>query len=270
MNMSEESNKINFVLPTAAVVSCVILVIAAVNRENNKYQGLFISMICLSVTFGLFSIAGLLETKIKPLLGFVSFRWVFVSALALVAYISRVDAVNDINEVFHIDAGALPLTTIAVTVMRFATYMFWPMVVVVVTSALVIGFMFFGSVLDDKEDIVKVVLGVWAWAAFASSGLACLLICGQLSDVGIKAKLYRVAHKSDFVGNFNCQGIDSKRFAALFIGPEQRRVLLAEKIPNDTWIFNEKVQQPELMRPVSIPAFFPIMDCSPSFPSSAP
>lgn len=269
--MTEPSNKNTTPLTVASLVSIVILIAGAVAlRDRNISQALFTSVLGVSIALGIFSIAGFVETMLKPALGFESFRWVFVSGLACMAYMSRVDAVNDINEVFHIDAGALPLTTIAGTVLRFATYMFWPMVFVLVTSTVLIVLMFWGSVLEGKEDVEKLGLGTRVFAAAISSSLACLLIWGQLNDAGIKAKLYRLAHKADFVGRFNCQGIDSNRFAALFIGPEQRRVLLAERIPDDTDIFNASRQPPELMRPVDIPAYFPIMDCLPGFPPSAP
>jgi len=269
MNLIEKSKNNNVPLYVASVVSILILCIVAAFKDDFS-QALFISLLCVSVTLGLFSIAGFIEIKMKSALGFETFRWVFVSALALVAYMSRVDAVNDINGVFHIDAGALPLTTIAVTVLRFATYMFWPMAFVCGISLLLILALFRGFLLDGKDDIEKIGLGARVFAAFVSSGLACILICGQLSDAGIKAKLYRIAHKADFVGSFNCQGIDADRFAALFIGPEQRRVLLAERIPDDKDFLNAKDQQPELMRPVSIPTFFPIMGCSPGLPPAAP
>lgn len=269
--MTKEFNKNTAPLTVASVICIVIVGLGAWALDAGKIsQALFTSVLFLSVTLGLFSIAGFVETKMKSALGFESFRWVFVSALACVAYLSRVDAVNDINGVFHIDAGALPLTTIAGTVLRFATYMLWPMGFVFAISVLLIVGMFRGCLLDGKDDIEKMGLGTRVFAAALSSGLAMLLILTQLKDDGIKSKLYRVAHKADFVGSFNCQGIDPNKFAALFIGPEQRRVLLAERIPDDTSIFNATGLQPELMRPVSIPAYFPIMDCSPGLPLAAP
>jgi len=239
-------------------------------HEGKISQTWFIPVLLLSVTFGLFSIAGSIEIMLKSALGFESFRWVLVSSLALVAYLSRVDAVNDINGVFHIDAGALPLTTIAGTVLRFATYMFWPMVCVCAISAILLLTIICGNRFDGMGEFEKLAHGTRVFAAVCSSGLALFVIGAQLSDAGIKAKLYRIAHKADFVGSFNCQGIDADRFAALFIGPEQRRVLLAERIPDDKDFLNAKDQQPELMRPVSIPTYFPIMDCSPGLPPAAP
>ncbi|WP_454903634.1 hypothetical protein [Variovorax gossypii] len=268
--MTEKSKRSTTPLTIASVVSLLILVIAAMAlRDRNISQALFTSVLGLSVTLGLLSIAGFVETLMKPALGFESFRWGLVSALAFVGYLSRVDAVNDINAVFHIDAAALPLTTIAATVLRFATYMQWPMGVVFFGSVVVIGFMFWGSVLSDKDDIEKLGLGTRVFAAAVSSGLALLLILTQLDDAGIKAKIYRVAHKADFVSSFNCEKTDPEQFSVLFIGPEQRRVLLAPKIQSDTNFLNERDQPPELMQPVKIPTYFQVMDCSPGAPPSA-
>jgi hypothetical protein len=211
--MTETSKSNTAPLTVASLVSIVILTVgASALRDQNISQTLFTSVLGLSVALGLFSIAGLVESFMKPALGFESFRWVFVSALAFVGYLSRIDAVNDINAVFHIDASALPLTTVAGTVMRFATYMYWPMAAVFVGSVLMIALMIWGPLLDDKDDLTKIGLGVRVFAAAVSSGLAWLLIFAQLTDPGILAKIYRVAHKADFVSSFNCEGVDSGQF----------------------------------------------------------
>lgn len=263
--------KSNPALFTVAAFLCVLILVVATLalRDRNISQALFTSVLGLCVALGLISIGGLLEAWIKPALGFEIVRWVFVSGLAFVVYLSRIDAVNDINAIFHIDASALPLTSVAGTVMRFATYMRWPMVIIFAVSLLTMGLMAWGTVLEGKDEMAKIGLGVRVFAALVSSGLAWCLIHFQLNDAGLSAKLYRIAHKSDFVGSFNCKSIDPQIFDVLFIGPEQRRVLAAPKIQGDTNFTDEQEQQPELMRPVSIPNYFSVTDCSPGPPPSA-
>lgn len=223
-------------------------------------------MTWLSIALGLASIAGYIEAFMKSALGFESFRWIFAAGIAFIVYLSRVDTVNDINAIFHIDASALPLTTIAGTAMRFASYMFWPMVAVCAVSTLFIAFMMWGSILDDKADLEKISLGIRVFAALLASGLAAMFIYAQLADAAISAKLYRIAHSSDFVSKFNCEHIESDKFDVLFIGSEQRRVLVAPKIQPEDMLFNTRKQQPAILMPVKIPEYFTVMECSPGLP----
>jgi hypothetical protein len=254
-------------LTVTAVVSVLTLIGCSVAfKEDNISQSLFNWMIWLSIVLGLASIAGYIEAFLRPALGFESLRWIFAASIAFIGYLSRIDAINDINAIFQIDASALPLTAIAGTAMRFSSYMFWPMLAVCGVSALVVAQMIWGTILDDSDELEKVSFGFRAVAAFLASGLAALFIHSQLTDAAIKAKLYRIAHSSDFVSKFNCERIDSEKFDVLFIGPEQRRVLVAPKIPPEDIFFNMRKQPPAILLPVKIPDYFPVMECSPGLP----
>jgi hypothetical protein len=236
--------------------------------DDNISQSLFYWLIWLSIVLGLASIAGYIEAFLKPAMGFESLRWIFAAGIAFIGYLSRIDAINDINAIFHIDASALPLTAIAGTAMRFASYLFLPMVAVCGVSTLVVALMIWGTILDDKDELEKIALGIRVVAAFVASGLAAIFIHAQLAGTAISAKLYRIAHSSDFVSKFNCEHIDSEKFDVLFIGPEQRRVLVAPKIPPEDVFFNLRKQQPAILLPVKIPDYFPVMECSAGLPKA--
>lgn len=244
----------------------IIFVCSGAVKDDNISQAFFTWMIWLSIAMGLVSIAGYIEAVAKSALGFESFRWIFAAGIAFIGYLSRIDATNDINAIFHIDASALPLTAIAGTAMRFASYMFWPMVAVFCISAIFVVLMIWGTILEGKDDIEKIALGIRVFAALVASGLAAIFVHAQLADAAISAKLYRIAHSSDFVSKFNCEHIESEKYDVLFIGPEQRRVLVAPKIPPEDIFFNPRRQQPTILLPVNIPVYFPVMECSPGLP----
>ena len=188
-------------------------------------------MIALAVGFGMLSVAGLIERYAKPAMGYESMRWGMAAAIAMLTYLSRIEALDDLNNIFRIDGYALPLTAIAGTAMRLASKFSMIFAVVFWVSVILIALMKWGSVFDDTDDdVAKIGKGLRVVAALLASGLAWAFIHTQLDDKGIKAKLYRIAHKTDFVGAFDCAGVDTSQNDALFIGPDQRRILVAPKI----------------------------------------
>lgn len=70
--------------------------------------------------------------------------------------------------------------------------------------------------------------------------------------------IYRIAHSSDFSSSFRCQGINEEIQSVVFIGPEQRRVLVAPKIEEPGIYLDKKA---DVLRNVNIPKEFPLMDC---------
>jgi hypothetical protein len=100
------------------------------------------------------------------------------------------------------------------------------------------------------------------WLRWFASMLAFgLLLFFDLARLGNQERaqlLYRVAQASDFVAAFRCQGVESKGLTGLFIGPEQRRVLLAPVIEDPDFLLKDV---PGLFKPVKIPEEFPIVEC---------
>lgn len=180
-------------------------------------------------------------------------RYACVALFALAAYVARVNGLNDINSVFHIDPGALPLTAWVATVL-FMFKLLQPLFIIGFLSAIYLAFdraKGWSGVYADKDWIR------WSACAFAL-GLSVLI---GIARTGAEARaqfLYHVSQDTDFVSRFACQGIDSTGVVGLFIGPDQRRVLLAPEI-HDSELFN--MDAPRLFKPVKIPKTFLVLDC---------
>ena len=82
----------------------------------------------------------------------------------------------------------------------------------------------------------------------------------QLDGAGRQQKIFRIALAADFVSEFSCSGINNKKFSVLFIGPEQRRVLVVPRIPEPSLLGNGS---PEFLQSLNLPAEFPVLDCVP-------
>lgn len=256
-------NKNSIAIKSASFIAMLgFILICAWSSHNDISQKTFIPSLYLSIFLELVSIGAMLELMFTPALEFASFRWSFAAVLAVVAFFARAQAMTDVNSIFHIDPGALPMTLIAGTAMRFATYLFWPMAVVACISALALIVMKYGTVLDGADEVSKI--SAWSRGIFAliASLLALGIIHFQLSEQGIKTKLYRLSHDTDFVAKFDCKGFKTEKVDALFIGPDQRKALFAPKIQEEFWL-NSNSNPPEIMKPVKIPTVFAIADCVP-------
>lgn len=257
------SNKKTYVINAASFIAMLAFVlVSAWNSQDDISQRTFITCLYLSIFLELVSIGAMLELAFASTMELASFRWAFAAVLAVVAYFGRAQSMVDVNAVFHVDPGALPMTVAAGTAMRVAAYLFWPMAVISGVSVVALITLKWGGVLDKADDITKV--SAWSRAVFAliASSLALLIIHGQLSDSGIKTKLYRLTHDTDFNATFDCQGFSSEEFDALFLGPEQRRALFAPKIAPE-FSLNESREQPELLKPIKIPEGFIVAECVP-------
>jgi hypothetical protein len=221
----------------------------------------------LALFVGLFALAGTAEKALGH--WFTEFRvtslwWAFL--LAILTYFARLSALVDVNSVFHIDPSALPLTVISASVMRLFLWMKYPFIVISLLALLVLGLMIFGNYFDAKvSDQEKVASGFLTVSNFACCGLAALFIAHHLDDDSRKQKIYRTAQAADFVSEFDCAGWSSKDVSVLFIGPEQRRILVAPNLPEPS-ILAQKTA--EILQPLKVPDRFPIVECIPTVNSA--
>jgi len=256
-------SKSGYAIKAASFIAMIaFFLICAWSSQKDISQKTFITCLYLSIFLELISIGAMLELAFAPAMEFASFRWAFAAVLAVVVFFARAQAMGDVNSIFHIDPGALPMTVTAGTAMRFATYLFWPMAVISGISVLTLIVMKWGTLLDDADDVGKV--SAWSRGIFAlvASSLALLIIYAQLSEEGIKAKLYRLAHDTDFNAAFDCKGFKATELDALFIGPDQRKALFAPKI-SQGFTLNENAEPPELLKSIKIPSAFAISECIP-------
>lgn len=184
---------------------------------------------------------------------FYGLRYACLAVFTLGAYVARVNGLNDINSVFHIDPGALPLTAWVATALHMLKLL-QPFFIGGLASAIYLAFdraKGWSGIYEDKD---------WIHWTVCSVALGLFVIIG-LARTGTDARaqfLYRVSQDTDFVSKFACQGIEATGVVGLFIGPDQRRVLLAPEI-HDSEFFDREV--PRLFKPVKIPKEFPILDC---------
>jgi hypothetical protein len=220
----------------------------------------FFALVGVSIATGLVVALGALEEVFaSSLTTFKSAQWAVAALIAVVAYSGRVQAINDLNSIFHIDASALPMTLTAGTVLNVAALLFWFFVALAVAGVISLVLMYGGAVFDEKTEEVKKLRAVSvAFAVVISCGVSAGFAYVHLKENFRQQKLYRLAHMTDFSGSFRCEGIDAEASSVLFIGPEQRRVLVAPKLPTDQ-IQDER--QPQLLQQVAIPSEFEVRDC---------
>jgi hypothetical protein len=122
--------------------------------------------------------------------------------------------------------------------------------------------MIWGSYFDTKtSEEEKTASYFLTICNFFCCGLAVLFIFRHLDDEGRAQKIYRTAHAADFVSKFDCAGWSGENVSVLFIGPEQRRILVAPNLPEPS-LFSQKTS--EFLQPLKIPAKFPVVECTPT------
>jgi hypothetical protein len=250
----------------AAAAFTLFVLAGSLSKDGQIDPGTMFFIMGLSVGAGVLAAMGFLEDLFADSVAeFHSFRWAAAGALGLVTYLGRVAALDEVNSIFHVDASALPLTLIAGTAMKVATWLFWPFAAASGLAAVIVALMMINGQTDrDADDFVRTRQLMVAISAAASCGLAALFIGLQLEVEPRLQKLYRIAHATDFSATFRCQGVDEAEFDVLFIGPEQRRVLVAPKLPRYLIRTNG---QPEFLTPLRRPQDFVIRDCLPAEPS---
>ncbi len=71
--------------------------------------------------------------------------------------------------------------------------------------------------------------------------------------------IYRFAYSSDFNSKSFCKGVDPLKNKVLFIGAEQRLVLIAPLLPSDS--VESQRKQPTLMKNANRPEVLEVKNC---------
>lgn len=240
----------------------VVMLFVGAGLVDNGYVGpdkfLWIQSVALFI--GFFVLAGACEKILgKGLAEFkVTSLW-WAALFAVLGYFARISALNDVNQLFHIDPVAVPMTLVAASVMQFFVWMKWPFMVVALGSLIALLLMWKGTYFDVEVNETERMASGWLTVSnLVSCALAATFISYQLDEDGRKQKLYRTAHAADFVSQFTCVGIDKAHFSVLFIGPEQRRILIAPKLPEPVLFVN---RSPEFLQALKVPKEFPVTEC---------
>lgn len=226
--------------------------------------GWVLALTCASMIAAIFGVVILIEQKILRHFGnyaVSAFFWTIL--LGAATYFARMKAVSDINSIFPFDASALPMTLVAGTVIQLMIFLFWPLVV----GAVVAAFYLVLKVRDSEfwSETHKNPLAVIFSAALICfmTGMSAFYVDHFFSETKRLQILYRVAHAADFSSNFNCAGVDPKQYHVLFVGPEQRRISIAEIIPETFIYFGPRVA--DIMQEVTLPGkeSLELKDCVP-------
>lgn len=236
---------------------------AALLERNMINANTYLWIQAIAIFIGLFILATSIEKLVtKKFSDFKSSAIWWAAAIAILAFYSRICAMEDINNLFHIDPTALPMSLLATQFMRFFKLIEWPFIILSFSSALILILIVCGGYFSQEDsDEEKISSSILVFSNFINCALCALFIHYHLDDVGRKHKIYLIAHTADFSSKFHCQGIDENKFSVLFIGPEQKKVLVAPKIPKASF-FNSKGAG--FLQALAIPTEFPILDCTSS------
>lgn len=261
-------NSLHWPLAIVSTISFISILISANLLKNDapnpNASTLFLA---LSVFLGLYTLLCLLEGRIgRHIIEFKSTLIAWALLAGSLVFYGHISAITDINEIFHIDPSALPLTLLASTAIHISGLLFWPIVSVLLGAIAWLLIAWSGNYFDDNTPSGEKIARVITIATVALSlSVSAIFIHARIHDKDSRLQIiYRTAHNSDFSANFRCQGIDQEAQSVLFIGPEQRRILIAPKIQEEIFFTEKKA---DILRRVSIPTDFPLVDCIPSLHS---
>jgi hypothetical protein len=238
-----------WVLCAVTLVPLVFLMIAGGNFRELDY-----GLVILACATGV----GLLMVSVERWFGDLwnsgAARLITGAILAIGAFLARRQAIEEVNAVFGIDSSALPMTLSLATTIIFVHYLWWAFGI-----AFVVGLVLTIHAFSKKQvNIMLVYL-----ALTISSGLTAAFCAMPLNKNVRPHTYYRFAHDSDFSGRFHCKGVDQSKYSVVFIGPDQRRVLIAQKINESSFLMPSE-QVVSYFRFVSIPKTFTIQECEPT------
>src|SRR5690606_23496437 len=104
-----------------------ILIAANLLKSDEPNPNASMLFLALSVFLGLYTLLCLIEGKLGRHI--IEFKTTLIAWTLLVGglfFYGRISAVTDVNEIFHVDAAALPLTMLASTAIHIFGLLFWP------------------------------------------------------------------------------------------------------------------------------------------------
>jgi hypothetical protein len=181
---------------------------------------------------------------------FKSAKFLGLGLLALATFIAHGQAVGEVNAIFHVDASALPHTTTAASAMVIGAWLLWAVLLpVLAVSSVCAIFYYVKSRAGDVMIAFAILLACVTWVA---------LVAQQAGpELRRKSNLYQIALEMDFNKRSNCVGLPKGTEGVLFIGPDQRRAIVApQKVMIET-----RGEFGKLFPQLQIPSDFQIVDC---------
>lgn len=238
-----------FVLNLASLLSLILLFSAMLLESLKLFPARYMSYLIFATIFlGLYVFVSIVERVfVKYFIDFKSTQLFWVGAVAFATYVAHGQAGDEVNAIFHLDASAFPYATTAATAMMMATWALWPAGVVAGLSFMYCTYKTFRS--DYKDVLISLVLTL-NLTSFA------LFVGYQISKDDVrKSNIYQIALAMDFNGRFRCENSKVGSDSVAFIGPDQKRALvapLAEITHQD---------RRTIFKIVAVPESFEIVDC---------
>lgn len=237
-----------------AILGFIVFLVACGYAEDKPDTALFLMM--FFVIAGLYVFIATIEiTILQHLIGLRASLSAWLLLLAYFTYVAKVQALAEINAIFHADSSLLPMTLFAATALQVVDMLFWPVLVASVIT-LVITYLWrndFAGSHDGVAILVTLLVGrarrlfsqLWYGGWVATSNQK-------------KATIYRVAHFADFNASFRCEGVNDAEYSVVFAIPKRTQVLVAPKISE----FYVGPSRARWLQPIKIPEEFPLLPCS--------
>jgi hypothetical protein len=178
---------------------------------------------------------------------FKSAKILALATFALATYVAHGRAVGEVNAIFQIDASALPHATTAASAFVIATWIY-PAVVLPILCGSAVLMLYYGRAAGGNALI--------AFAILISSVLwAGLLNFQAMPAPARKSNLYQIALEMDFNKRSHCSGLPVGSEGVVFIGPDQRRAIVAPRL------VEIKRSSKTIFKQVQVPEKFDIVDC---------
>lgn len=213
--------------------------------------GLIWALVLIGAAFGAVVLGTLVQRFLaRHFADFKSARLLGVGLAALATFVAHGRAVGEVNAIFQIDASALPHATAAASAMTIGAWLFWTVLVpVTVASFAWLIRCCMKARFGDATIAGAILIAGVTW---------CGLIGNQAApDRRRQSNLYQIALAMDFNKRSHCRGVSHDSEGVVFIGPDQRRAIVAPRrieVPSGGG-FNSLVPQ------LQVPTNFPIVEC---------
>ncbi|MDQ1816403.1 hypothetical protein RBA41_24195 [Massilia sp. CCM 9210] len=180
---------------------------------------------------------------------FKSAKIIGLALLGLATYYAHGQAAVEVNAIFQVDASSLPRATAAASALVLANWIYPAIVLPILFGSIALVLYYAGKAQRGNMAI--------AFAICMSSTLWAGLINYQAAPDRIrKSNLYQIALEMDFNKRSTCAGVPADAEGVVFIGPDQRRAIVAPRLA-------EIRRSPNaIFKEVKVPETFEKVDCT--------
>lgn len=184
-------------LVVVALISAVFSVAAiTISNSDTPHPDLFAMLMSMSLLLGIYTFMALMELRLgQRLLQWKSTVVLWVVFFGCLSYFAKIQAVSDINSIFHIDASLFPMTLLVATALHSAGMLFW---VVVFVGGISFFSALFAHRSENEPGQIIIITLCHAVNAFTFLVIS-LFIAYKVHDENSRRQMiYRIAQVADF------------------------------------------------------------------------